>query len=304
MNSAISSKMQLTNKPRGSRFSSWISKTLPFWLVFPTVVILLSIQVYPTLYSFYISVNKLKAGDLQFVGLQNYRLMFDSSDFLQSLGRTGIYAGSYLILTISLGMLIALLLNRRVYFTPLYVTILFIPWVLSDVVSGTMWRWMFQQSYGMIQVALNPLINNTSLLSNDIGSMAIVIGATVWKSLAFTALLFLGALQTVSAEVLESASLDGANRWSTFWKIIIPIIKPTILVTILLTSIRGINSLGMILAITNGGPGEATTTAAVQLYRMAWQYGDFGGAAALAVFLFFINILLTIVYFRFIQVEH
>jgi multiple sugar transport system permease protein len=60
----------------------------------------------------------------------------------------------------------------------------------------------------------------------------------------------------------------------------------------------------MILAITNGGPGEATTTAAVQLYRMAWQYGDFGGAAALAVFLFFINILLTIVYFRFIQVEH
>jgi ABC-type sugar transport system permease subunit len=296
--------MQLTNKPRGSRFSSWISKTLPFWLVFPTVVILLSIQVYPTLYSFYISVNKLKAGDLQFVGLQNYRLMFDSSDFLQSLGRTGIYAGSYLILTISLGMLIALLLNRRVYFTPLYVTILFIPWVLSDVVSGTMWRWMFQQSYGMIQVALNPLINNTSLLSNDIGSMAIVIGATVWKSLAFTALLFLGALQTVSAEVLESASLDGANRWSTFWKIIIPIIKPTILVTILLTSIRGINSLGMILAITNGGPGEATTTAAVQLYRMAWQYGDFGGAAALAVFLFFINILLTIVYFRFIQVEH
>ena len=96
-----------------------------------------------------------------------------------------------MILVIVLAMCIALLLNKRPLLTPLYVTILFVPWVLSEVVSGTMWRWLFNQDYGIVQVALNPLINDTSLLANTIGAMAIVILSSVWRSLPFTTLLFL-----------------------------------------------------------------------------------------------------------------
>jgi ABC-type sugar transport system permease subunit len=133
--------------------------------------------------------------------------------------------------------------------------------------------------------------------------MAIVIAASVWRTLAFTALLFLGALQIVPREVLESAALDGGSRWRVFWGITFPLIRPTLLVAILITSIRGINSLGLILATTSGGPGGGTTTAAVLLYLEAWKFGDFGMAAAMAVLLFALNLLLTFFYLRSLRAE-
>lgn len=270
----------------------------PLWLLLPAMASLLLVQVYPTLYSFYLSFGRLKAGNYSFVGLRNYLFLFRTEDFYQSLGLTAVYAGSYVVLSMGLGMLLALLFNRRGKLTPLYMTCIFVPYVISDVVAGTMWNWMFQQSYGLVQVALNPLLNGMSVLSRPGGAMAIVIAASVWKHLAFNALLFLGALQVVSQELYEAAALDGATRWKSFTSITLPIIQPTLLVALLLTSLRGINALGMILATTQGGPGTATMTTSVYLYRNGWMFGDFGTAAAISVLMLVINILLAIIYVR------
>ena len=278
-----------------------LSRNFHYWLLLPAVMVLMLSQVYPTFYSIYMSFNKLRGGRLIWVGLGNFTRLLRSGDFLHSLQRTAMYTGGYLILTMVLAMCVAILLNRRVLLTPVYMIILFIPWVLSDVVSGTMWRWMFQQDYGVVQVALNPFVNRLSLLSNDIGAMLVMIVSSTWRSLAFTSLVLLGALQTVPTEIKEAASIDGTTGFQTFWKITLPMIRPTLLVITLLTSIGGINSLGLILATTNGGPGNATTTASVLLYREAWQFGDFGLASALAVFMFFINMALTLVYFRILK---
>src|SRR5258708_345498 len=163
-----------------------------------------------------------------------------------------------------------------------------------DVVAGTMWRWMFQQTYGIVQVALNPFIGS-SLYTDANGAMAIVVAASVWRSLAFTTLIFLSALQIVPREVLESAALDGANRVQ---RIIFPMIRPAFLVTVLLTSIRAINSVGLIYSITKGNPGGATQTASFYLLRVGWEQGDFGSGAAVSVILFIINLALTLVYLR------
>jgi len=281
-----------------------LANLFPFGLVLPAVVILALVQIYPTLYSLYLSTTRMRAGKLTSVGIKNFERLLASSDFFESLQRTVVFAGSYLILTVVLGLILALLLNRRSALTPVYLVMVFIPWVLSDVVSGTIWRWMFNQSYGLIQVALNPLLDNKSILSNNDTAMMVVIAASVWRTLAFTALLFLGALQTIPGEVLEAAALDGANRWQSFWRVTFPMMRPTLLVVILITSIRGINSLGLILSTTSGGPGAGTTTAAVYLYRTAWQFGDFGVAAAMAVFLFIVNLILTIFYLRVVRVEN
>ncbi|MCC6147684.1 MAG: sugar ABC transporter permease [Anaerolineaceae bacterium] len=247
------------------------------------------------------SLGRIKGGKYTFVGLRNYARILQNSDFYQSLSKTAVYTLFFLIICIGFGLILALLFNRRNRLTPLYMACIFIPSILSEVVSGTMWSWMFQQTYGIIQVALNPFINNFSLLSRPAGAMAIVIAASIWKHLSFTSLLFLGALQTVPREVYESAALDGATSWKSFWKITMPIIRPTMLVAILLTSIRGINALGLILATTKGGPGAATMTTAVYLYRTAWQFGDFGMAAALSVVMFVINVILAVVYIRLLR---
>ena len=261
------------------------------------------IQVYPTLYTMNLSLNQIKGGQWTWVGFDNFNRLLSSSDLINALQKTAAFSGSFAVLVVVLAMCIALLLDQRTRLTSVYITLLFIPWVLSDTVTGTMWRWMFQQDYGLIQTALNPLLNNYTLLSNDIGAMAIVIAASVWRSLPFNSLLLLGGLQTVSSEIKEAASIDGASSWQSFWSITIPIISPTLLVVILLTSISGINALGSILAITGGGPGSATVTVSMLLYREAWKYGNFGGAATIAVLLFCINVVLTIFYFRAVKVE-
>jgi len=276
----------------------------PVWFLFPSLAVLLMIQVYPSLYSFFLSLGKMKGGLYTFVGLKNFTALFKTSDFYDSLERTLVFTGSYLILCVAIGMVLALLLNRRSRLTPFYLTCIFIPSVISEVVGGTMWRWLFQQSYGIAQVALNPLIDNYSLLSGSTGAMIIVIAASVWQRLAFVALIYLGAMQTIPHELDEAAALDGASRWQLFWKITLPIIRPAVLITVLLTSIRGINALGLILATTKGGPGNATMTTAMYLYRTAWNFGDFGTAAALSVIMFFFNITLTIVYLRMFKTDH
>jgi ABC-type sugar transport system permease subunit len=279
------------------RRSTSKNRWLPLWFLLPALLVLAALQVYPSLYSLYLSTTRVRAGTLSEVGLANFERLLNSPTFLESLRTSAVFTGFNVILTVSLGLLVALLLNRRIKFTSVYLILIFIPWVISDVVAGTMWRWLFQQTYGIVQVWLNPILGS-SLYTNAYGAMGIVVAASVWRALAFTTLLFLAALQTVPVEVLESASLDGANRFQRFLWVIFPMIRPTFLVVVLLTSIRAVNSIGIILSITKGGPGIATLTTSLYLYRTAWLEGDFGTGAAISVILFATNIVLTFFYLR------
>jgi multiple sugar transport system permease protein len=294
---------QVSSRAFTIRRSTTKNRWLPLWFLLPALLILAVIQVYPSLYSLYLSTTRVRAGTLSEVGLANFERLLNSPTFLGSLKTTTIYSGFYLVLTVVLGLLVALLLNRRVKFSGIYLVLIFIPWVISDVVAGTMWRWLFQQTYGIVQVWLNPILGS-SLYTNAYGAMGIVVVASVWRALAFTTLLFLAALQTIPVEVLESAALDGANRFQRFFSVIFPMIRPTFLVVVLVTSIRAVNSIGIILSITKGGPGTATLTTSLYLYRTAWLEGDFGTGAAISVILFVINIALTFFYLRLVGAKN
>ena len=282
-----------------ARRSLFTGRLVPLWFLLPSMLILLVLQIYPTVYAFVLSLMRQRRGGFEFVGLQNFQLLLSQGTFRESFGRTLIFSAWYLVLVVTLGLLIALLVNRRLKFTSWYLVIIFIPWVLSDVVAGTMWRWMFLADYGLIQQWLTPLFG-PSIYVNPSGAMGIVILASAWRAVAFTALLFLGALQTVPREVEESAALDGATRWQRFWWVIFPLIRPTFLVAVLLTSMRSINTVGLILATTRGGPGYATTTASVYLYRSAWGESNFARGAAVSVLLFLANAVITVIYLRLI----
>jgi multiple sugar transport system permease protein len=277
-----------------SRHSS-LQRSLPIWMLLPALIVLLAIQVYPSLYSFFLAFSHKYEGFTQFAGLNNFRILFSSQYFWGSVRNTLIFTGSYLIITTILAMIMAVLLNRRTRLTSFYMVLLFVPWVLSDVVVGTIWRWMFISDYGILQDALRPLIN-LAFLANPIGAMTIVIASSIWQSLAFATLLLLAALQMVPRDIIEMAAIDGATRWQTFWRVTIPIIRSQVLVVWLLLSIRSINSIGLILVITGGGPARATNTLGLFLYQEAWQFGDIGLGAAIAVLMFVLNLLLTITY--------
>jgi ABC-type sugar transport system permease subunit len=282
----------------GSRLRFRIARLTPLWMLLPSLVILLVIQVYPTLYSIYLSLNRIKGSQMTWVGLRNYERLLADSRFIDSLTVSFKFVSIYVVVTLALSMLIAILLNQRAKFNSIYLVLLFVPWVISDVVGGTIFRWLFQQDYGLVQSWVNPFVNNVTMYSNPSGALAIVLIASVWRSLAFTSLLFLAALQNIPNEILESAALDGADRVSMFTRIIFPMISATFVVAMILTTIGGLNSVGLMQTLTGGGPGGATTTAGVYLYQVGWKFGDFGLGAATSVILFLINLVLTLAFLR------
>jgi len=274
------------------------SKSYPYILVTPAILFLMIVTLYPTLYSLYLAMTRTRMGIMEFVGFRNYRIALMSTEFWQSMRNSLIFTSFYVLLTIVIGYGIALLLNRGMRLTGLYMTIIFLPWVLSEITTGVVWRWMFYQDYGILQNLLGPLFGGYKFISRPEGAMGIVIAATVWRSISFAMLLLLAGLQTVPKEVHEAAAMDGADGWKSFWKITWPLTLPTTIVTIVFMTIQAVNGVGMILSITEGGPGRATEVLGLLMYRQAMQFYNFGYAAALSVTLLILNFILAAFYIR------
>lgn len=299
------------------------TRFLPFWLLLPGLLVIAAVQLYPTLFTLYLGFHAIepKSGQYVFRGLGNFQRLFRTSLLFESLGHTVVFLVGYVVLTLVAAMLIALLLNQRLRLSAVAVTLVFIPWVLSDVVAGVVWRLFVVPDYGLFSPFFaNPAIfggtRGISVLTSSAPpplvrgfafppapAMVWLILASAWKSLPFISLLLLAALQTVPAEVLESARIDGANRTQAFRAITLPLILPTVVVALFNLLIGGINGVGMVFSMTSGGPGSATTVLSYLLYVIGFSRVDFGLAAALSLCMSLINIALVVATIRISGVE-
>jgi ABC-type sugar transport system permease subunit len=282
---------------------------LPFWLILPSILVLLAIQVYPIFYTLILSVQERKPAGWVFVGLKNFQRLLGSAALKESAGHTVVFLVGFVALTLSLSFFIALLLNRKSGLSGLYITLLFIPWILADIIAGVVFRLMVLPDYGLFSGILQqPGIfgpNGLSVLTADAAkpwfgsfpfppspAMIYLILAASWRALPFITLLLLAALQTVPNEVIESSRIDGANSWQTVRHITIPLILPTMVVALFSLTLGGINGVGMVFSLTGGGPGTSTEVISYLLYSIGWVRLDFGRAAALALILAAINLTL------------
>ncbi len=290
-----------------------LARSLPFWLLLPGLLVIAAIQLYPSLYTFYLGFQRIEPGTGQYVfrGLENFERLLTTRQFQESLVHTAIFLIGYATLTLGCALGIALLLRQRVKFNPIYITLIFIPWVLSEVIAGTVWRLFVVPEYGLLTPFFaNPALfgpGGVSVLTSPaqpsiIGdlpfppapALLFLIVASAWKTLPFTTLLILAALQTVPAEVLESASIDGATGVQSFRAITLPLIMPTLAVAVFNLTLGGINGVGMVFSLTGGGPGTATEVLGYLLYSIGFRRLDFGLAAALSVFMSIINLVLVL----------
>jgi ABC-type sugar transport system permease subunit len=272
-----------------------LNRIYPYLLIAPALFFVLGVTLYPTLYSFYLSLNRTRRGQLEFVGLRNFAIIWEDPAFWNSLRLTAVFGFAFILLVMVFGFLLALLFNRGIRFAGIYMTIIFVPWMLSEIVVGVMWRWMFLPNIGLLQNWLAPIFGD-NMLGNGTSAMGIVIGATVWRAVAFGMLLLLAGLQTIPKELNEAAQIDGANKWQTFWRVTWPLMLPTTQVTTVFLTIQAINTVGMFLSITQGGPGRSTTVLSLQMYKEAIEFFNFGYGAALAVMMFFLNVALAVMY--------
>lgn len=236
-----------------------------------------------------------------FVGLKNYQAILHDDRFYNALKVSGTIALWSILAELVLGMVIALAIHRE--FTgrgPVRASVL-IPWALTTVVAAKMWQLIYQTDFGI----LNRILGDLNLISGPIPWLASpnwaiwgLIGAEIWKTTPFAALLLLAGLQLIPGDLYEASALDGATAWATFWHVTLPLLRPTLLVVLLFRLIDVARMFDLPFVLTSGGPGFQTETLTMYTYRVLFQNLSFGMGSALAVTTFLIVLVVCFIFIK------
>ena len=273
----------------------WIDKHLKAIFVTPSIIFILLMIVIPLLYNFALSFTDWQMSIVKppkFVGLANYIETFADERFQASVWRTIVFSGIAIVLEAVLGVTLAVLINRKFHGRRLMQALMLLPVVASPVALGMVWNLMLEPTIGVGNVLLNALglPSRAFLSTTSFESMLWLIFIDVWEWTPMVMLIVYGGLMTIPQAPYESALIDGANKWQTFFKITLPLASPTILVAVLMRLIDVVKTYDIIYATTGGGPSFATETINIYGYLNMFSYYRFGKAAAISV-LFFIVVM-------------
>lgn len=234
----------------------------------------------------------------RFIGLKNYATLVQDDRIRNSLGFTFKYALSLIVLTVILAIIVALLLNRVHRFQSFYRTSYFFPAVLSMITVGLIWNQLFANAVPIFGKAIGSGLLSHNLLSDPKLAFFGILFVSLWQGLAIPILLFLAALQSVPKDLLEAASLDGANTWHRFKSVVLPFLIPVLNIVVVLTAKNGLTSFDYIVAMTGGGPGKVTETVGLLVYNFAFQDFKFSYASSLAMVIFVVIGIISILQIR------
>jgi multiple sugar transport system permease protein len=245
--------------------------------------------------------NNMPQRNSNFVGPENYRRMLASPDFWHSLQVSAIYTTGSVLLTFALGFGAALLLRRPSRFNPIARALTLLPWATPAVAGTLTWGVMLDYDSGIINQLLSWLPGNipsVPWLIEARTSIWAVILVDAWHTFPLAMLLLLAGLQGISAELYESASIDGASAWQKFVHITVPCLAPISSVVLLLLAVWAFRRFDVVYLLTRGGPGDATMTLIMQTFDRAFRYYDLSYSAALGVTTLAISALLAALYLR------
>ncbi|MBD1807414.1 MAG: ABC transporter permease subunit [Symplocastrum torsivum CPER-KK1] len=261
-------------------------------LLLPALIMLLLVFAYPILRAFWLSLFTQNLGTqlkLVFSGFDNYGRMIGDGRFWQSMWNTSVFTFGSVLLELLLGMGVALVLNQAFRGRGIVRTISLLPWALPTALMGLAWAWIFNDQYGVVNDILRRvgvIDTGISWLGDPTLAMIAVILADVWKTTPFIALLLLAGLQSISGDLYEAHSIDGATAWQSFWKITVPLLMPQIVIALLFRFAQAFGIFDLIQVMTGGGPAGATETVSIYIYGTVMRYLDFGYGAALVVVTF------------------
>jgi ABC-type sugar transport system permease subunit len=236
-----------------------------------------------------------------FAGIDNFRKLFANPELAGVLTRTLVWVVIVVIVTIVISLGLAQLLNARYPGRRLVRWALIVPWAVSVVMTATIWRWILDGFYGV----MNRILSDLHLIASPVAwlgdsSVAFVwlMAVAVFVSLPFTTYVILAGLQSIPGDVFEAAKVDGAGPWRTFRDISLPLLRPALLVATLINMINVFNSFPIIWVMTKGGPGYQTDTTTTFMYKIAFRSQDIGQSAAMAVVNFAIILIIVGLYLR------
>jgi len=271
----------------------------PYLFSLPAILLVAAILGFPVLYgvwqSFY--TRQSLGSPLEFFGFQNYVEMFQSPAFWHAMNRTAIFVFGSLIVGTGLGLFFAFALFRVVGRLRFLRAVTVAPYIISNVAAAVMFRILFNSQFGTLNQVIEFFgFEGPSWLADPALAMVVVIFTQVWTDLPLTILVLLGGLLTVDRSYLDAALVDGATGWTRARHLTIPLLAPQILISTVWLSYSTLTGLGVVLALTGGGPLKATQTLAMEMYTVAFRSLEFEAALAIATFILILNALLTLGY--------
>ena len=270
----------------------------PLVLIAANVVLFALFFVWPAViglvYSF---TNYTGVGAFQFIGLDNYQNLFGDSTFYDALFRTLLYTVLVVPLNFVLSLFIAnLVVSKQAKGASVARVVFFIPWLISPIVVGVLWRWLFGENFGLINYVIEKLGGSAvPWQSNADLSLGVVVMAGAWWGTAFSMLLFIAAIKNVPVSYYEAASLDGAGSWRQFISITLPSIAPTSFIVILLNTINAMKEYPLFVSLNNGGPGTSNNLLVQYIYQTGFNRGQIGYASAASFVLMLILMAVAII---------
>jgi sn-glycerol 3-phosphate transport system permease protein len=280
------------------------NKVLPYLLVAPQIIITLVFFIWPAFMALYQSVLQQDPFGLKtvFVGLDNFRYIFSDPIYLNSIKVTAVFSFSVAAMAMSIALLLAVMADRAMRGATTYKTFIIWPYAVAPVAAAVIWYFLFNPTVGMISFFLKAIGVDWNFTLRGGQAMFLVIIAAAWRQISYNFLFFLAGLQAIPKSLIEAAAIDGASPRKRFWTIAFPLLSPTVFFLLVMNLVYAFfETFGVIHAITEGGPDEATNIMVFKIYHDSFESLDLGGSAAQSVILMIIVISLTVIQFRYIE---
>jgi multiple sugar transport system permease protein len=275
-----------------------------YLLLLPSLVIILLVIAYPTIYGMAISFREMRLtrpGLTGWVGLKHFLVMIDDPVFWVALKNTVLWVTFAVVLELGLGFIAATALNRNVPGTGIFAVLILVPYFLPNVVAGHMWALLLDPRLGVINdilVRIGILSSYKAWFADPNTALAATIFVEAWHGFPFFALLLLAGLKGIPQDLYKAAAVDGAGPIAQFRLITVPMLKSVIAAAVILRVISLVNSPDLLLILTGGGPGDATQVLSLYAFQTAYKDFNFGYASALSVVMFVILMVFAYAYIR------
>ena len=280
------------------KFDRLMSKeSVSAWIfISPALLGIIIFILLPVLGSFGISLTKWNLISApKFVGLDNYRELFQDRDFYTVLFNTFFYAIVTTILGIVIPLILAVAINNRLRASSFFKTAYFIPFITPMIVVAIVWEWLYDPNYGLLNWILGMPVK--WLYDKNLAMLAIIM-VSVWKNIGYNMIIFLSGLQAIPESVNEASEIDGATGLKRFFLVTLPLLSPTVFFVSIITTISSFQVFDLVYLMTGGGPENSTTVLVYWLYKNAFEYFKLGKASAIAYVLFIIILVLAAIQWK------
>ncbi len=264
--------------------------------LFPSMAVFAVFIFLPLVFSLLLSLTdwNLISPEKPFVGLGNFAKLGKDPLFWKVLWNTIVFSAATVVSAMAVGLLLAVLVNKKLPGRTVYRTGIFLPYVTTPAAMALVWLWIFDAKYGLVNFLLKAVgLKGPEWIGSVEWALPAIVIMTIWRFVGYDMLIFLGGLQRIEGELLEAARIEGAGSLAIFFRIVLPLLSPTTLFIAVTSLITMFQNFETVYIMTQGGPVNSTNMLVLYLYQNAFQFFEVGYASAIAMVLFVFMLVLT-----------